>query len=133
MNREDRTLPPRPERRYTAPILTANNCIGIVNIPGVAIDPSDDHHHINCIVHVRRLSTVSELLLEAHADEEEAHHVGHQVHDTGVQPHAGKEAPALVLVHHLLPHKGPKLGEPAKRKRQVVQLQLGSGPPSDLI
>jgi hypothetical protein len=60
--------------------------------------------------------TVSELLLKAHADEQKAEHVDDQVQNAGVQPHAGDEAPALVLVHHLLPYKGTHLGEPAENK-----------------
>jgi hypothetical protein len=60
--------------------------------------------------------TVSELLLKAHADEHEAGHVDDQVQNAGVQPHAGDEAPALVLVHDLLPYESPHLGEPAENK-----------------
>jgi hypothetical protein len=53
----------------------------------------------------RSNSYVSELLLKAQADEDEAEHVGDQVQNTGMQPDGGDEAIALVLVHDLVPHK----------------------------
>lgn len=83
--------------------------------------------------------TVSELRLKAHADEHEAEHVDDQVQSAGVEPHAGDEAPSLVVVHHLLPHEGTHLGEPAEQVQPsgpiihshfVGALQAGSRIPS---